>query len=578
MGIKMDPGKKQASRRNPTFRKILFGLAIIFVVMLVKLAILQFWNPAALKEKIAQHTGNKKQDFTHGHITDRNGVVLAVDSILFDVYAHPKKILKRTPEEIAQLLGNVLNKEPSPLLNQLRSGHNTETLVKGVDKVTAKKIQQLNLYGMIDVVRRTTRKYPQGRLASHILGFITEDETVSSGVERSAKPVLREHSDFSITTDRNGNLTRTETLRPEWLINLPKTNDIQLTIDSRIQFAAEEALKKGLMRTHAPRGAAIVLDPTSGELLAFASMPDFEPEQFYKASFASLKNWAITDVYPPGSTFKILTIACGLETGVITPESKILDTGTLMLNHFKISNYDYSKHGAPGEISLEYLFQHSSNIGSLKVSLMMDPQQHWQLLQGFGFGQKTGIDIPGEARGIFHDAAQWDRTTHATIGYGYGLAATPLQMASAVASIANKGIWMTPHVMQHGTPVISRRTVSEKTAHDLTRILQASIANTPKSTVFLPGYSLAGKTGTSRRPSEKGSGYSNQVFTSFVGFFPAEAPKVLVMVVVDSPNIGEAWGSTVAGPIFKEIAQQIIGFMAIQPTLPASHSLSSKQP
>lgn len=368
----------------------------------------------------------------------------------------------------------------------------------------------------------------------------------------------------NIQRTRDGNLINVENVSTEFVTNVPHADDVQLTIDSRIQFVAEAALARGLQRTKAERGAIVVMDPKTGELLAFAVSPDFDPERFRQAKPRALKNWAMSDVYPPGSTFKIITIACGLESGVIDKSSTLFDSGKLTMNNFTIQNYDYNQKGAPGTIDLVHLFLHSSNIGSLKVSLMMDPVIHRDLLIKFGIGQPTGIDIPGESQGLILPVDQWDELTHATIGYGYGLASTPIQMAAAISAIANDGVWVRPHVLID-TPVKKHRVISSKTSKDLTDLLVASIKAQPKSTVALPGIPVAGKTGTSLKPRERGHGYSTDLFTSFVGYYPANDPKALVMVVIDSPRIGNAWGSTVAGPIFHEVALKTAGYLGIKP-------------
>jgi cell division protein FtsI (penicillin-binding protein 3) len=325
---------------------------------------------------------------------------------------------------------------------------------------------------------------------------------------------------------------------------------------------AERELAAGIARSHAKRGTVIMMDPRTGELLAFAVLPTYQPDQFYKASAEELKNWAITDVYPPGSTFKILTVASGLETGVIHKNSRIHDTGRMKIGGWTIQNYDYGKHGAPGMIDLNYLLMHSSNIASAKISLMMPVKKHHEILQRIGIGSRTGIDIPGESAGILLPTKSWDESTHGSIGYGYGMAATPMQMAAAVAAIANGGIWNSPHVMK-GSPVTHRRIFSEKTCSDMRELLTRSIKEAKTSTVRLDGVDVAGKTGTSRKPNAKGTGYSPDVFTSFVGFFPANSPKVLIMVVVDSPRMAESWGSTVAGPIFRNIAQETVSYLGL---------------
>jgi cell division protein FtsI (penicillin-binding protein 3) len=249
----------------------------------------------------------------------------------------------------------------------------------------------------------------------------------------------------------------------------------------------------------------------------------------------------------------------------------------MKIGGWTIQNYDYGKHGAPGMIDLIYLLIHSSNIASAKISLMMPIQAHYDILKRVGIGSKTGIDLPGESAGIILPPKDWDVSTHASIGYGYGMAATPVQMASAVAAIANGGIWNSPHVMK-GSPVTHRRIFSEKTCATMRELLTRSIKEAKTSTVRLEGVDVAGKTGTSRKPNPNGRGYSPNIFTSFVGFFPAENPKVLMMVVVDSPHMAEAWGSTVAGPIFKNIADETVSYLGLNAAKIAHRGASQSSP
>ncbi|HEY9745592.1 MAG TPA: penicillin-binding protein 2, partial [Oculatellaceae cyanobacterium] len=418
----------------------------------------------------------------------------------------------------------------------------------------------------LDFAKKTVRNYPQGNLAAHVLGYVNDGADVSSGVESTAASILKAKPQEleNKFLDGRGNWVNLDNVDPQHMVSLPKAKDVQLTIDSRLQYVAERELAKGLAESKAQRGTVIMMDPRTGEILAFAVLPTYQPETFYKAPAHVLKNWAITDVYPPGSTFKILTVAAGLESGVINANSKILDTGKMKIGGWTITNYDYGKRGAPGMIDLVYLLMHSSNIASAKISLMIPSHQHYEMLRRIGIGHKTGIDLPGESAGIIIPPESWDESTHASIGYGYGMAATPIQMASAVAAIANGGIWNSPHIIKN-SPVTHRRIFSEATCSTLTDILAASIRDAETSTVRIEGMEVAGKTGTSRKPNATGKGYSTDLYTSFVGFFPAQDPKVLIMVVVDSPRVAEAWGSTVAGPIFREIAKETISYLGLKP-------------
>ncbi len=549
------------------FRLLGIVIALILLAVVLRLLDLQVLHASFYQEKARKLRTHGSVLFHRGRILDRNGLVLAQDKILYDVFAHPRYFYKTPPSEIAPKLAPALGLTTAETLRKLTLPFETISLQKNITKRQAHQIQAMKLPG-IETPRKMVRRYSQAHLASHVIGYVNDDASISTGVEKTAEKTLRTLPEMpDMERNGRGDWMNVEALDPKWVINVPQAEDVQLTIDARIQHVSEMALMEGLKQNKAKRGCVLVMAPRTGEILAFAVHPDFNPERFSKTPPASLKNWALTDVYPPGSTFKIITIASGLETGVIHRNSHFHDTGFIKMNGFKIMNYDYAQHGAPGDIDLVYLFQHSSNVGSLLVSLMMSPKEHHQVLRQFGMGQATKIDLPGESVGILHPPEKWDRLTHATIGFGYGLAATPVQMAAAISAIANDGVWVTPHILKNAPHVLKRRAISSKTAHTVTALLAESIETAKTSTVRLDGFRLAGKTGTSRKPNETGRGYSNQVFTSFVGYFPAEDPKVLIMVVVDSPGVGNAWGSTVAGPIFKSIADQIPLYIGLQPEL-----------
>jgi cell division protein FtsI (penicillin-binding protein 3) len=583
--------RAQFSRRR--FRGVLGLLVLVALLILGKLLYIQVIDADHLKRKARLSRNQALTLFNRGRILDRNGSVLAQDTVLYDLFAHPNYFHGVSREDVASVLAPALGANEAQILKKLKAPYTTIGVIKNlrrdqVEKILALRVQRpaldpkthkliLNEQGQplthpvplpgLDFSRKNVRNYPQGNLAAHVLGYVNDEAEVSSGVEASAAEILKKRPiDLSQTVlDGRGNLVDLELIEPSKLVTLPKAEDVRLTIDARLQYVAERELAAGLARSHAKRGTVIMMDPRNGEILAFAVAPSYQPNLFYKAPPEELKNWVLTDVYPPGSTFKILTVASGLETGVIDMNSRILDTGRMTVGGWTIQNYDYGKHGAPGVIDLVYLLIHSSNIASAKISMMMPIPQHYDLLKRIGIGSRTGIDLPGESKGLLIDQDKWrDLSTHASIGYGYGMAATPIQMAAGVAAIANKGIWNTPHLMAE-SPVAHRRIFSPKTCDEMRILLTRSIAEAKTSTVRLDTVEVAGKTGTSRKPNANGRGYSPNVFTSFVGFFPARAPKVLMMVVLDSPQMAEAWGSTVAGPIFKNIAEETVSYLGLGP-------------
>jgi cell division protein FtsI/penicillin-binding protein 2 len=601
-GYHFAPGTRHAKRFLLVYLLfILLGLGI-----LGRLLYLQIWAAPDLAKKALTAHNQTKVLVNRGRILDRNGQVLAQDTLLYDVYFHPKEFKGQTPREIAQALSRIVNEPAADLERKLSQPLSTVWLFKNMPKETLNRIKDIRLaqplidekhnrpvlddegqpvlkkvrINGLDPVKKSVRQYPQGTLAAHLLGYVNDEAEVSSGLEQSARTLLTDRPDTlptSLQVDGAGNPVNVDWQALKTMVQVPRSQDISLTIDSRLQFVAERELKAGIERTQAERGTVIMMDPTTGEILAFAVFPSYNPEKFTEVPQQYLKNWALSDVYPPGSTMKILTVACGLESGVINKSSRILDTGRMKVGGWTIQNYDYHKHPNPGNIDLVYLFQHSSNIASAKIAMMMPKSVHYNLLDRFGMGRKTGIELPGETRGALYKPETWDLSTHATLGYGYGLMATPMQMAAAVAAIANRGIWVTPHLLKSTPikPIVRRRVLSEQTAADLTELLRTSIAAAENSPANIAGLDVAGKTGTSRKPSENGRGYSSDLFTSFVGFFPAQKPRVLTMVVIDSPHSAEAWGSTVAAPIFRAIASETIHYLGLTPAKITTDSLRS---
>ncbi len=504
-----------------------------------------------------------------GEIVDRNGFKLASDKTTFILYAHPM-YYDHTPEELAQILAPYVKIPMSELAKKLgQKDKKIITIKKDLDRRTIREIKKKGLRELSFEVKNT-RVYPQGTLASHILGFYNPNADTAGGVEYKAKEYL-EYVDKTITYEKapNGDIIYNIGVNPEDVSAPAKGKTLTLTIDSAVQHVCEKYLIKAIQKFNAPRAAAIVLDPKTGEILALAVAPNYNPNEFGKYSMQKLKNWAITDVYPPGSTFKIITIACGLMNKKINKSSKINDTGKMKIGWWDVSNSDFKSKGAPGMIDLIYLFEHSSNIGSIKVAQMMSDKEFYDSLRLFNFGEKTGIDLPGESVGLLPSIKNWDVATHAAMGYGYGASTTAIQMVSAVSAVANNGVWVTPHVIKYPKAeeekkIVRKRVMDEQDAKDLTHLLVKSMEN-GKNPAKMNDFYIAAKTGTSRKPNANGTGYSNKLYTSMIGYFPATDPKVVLYVIVDSPNGESVWGSTVAAPIFKEISTEIVRLLNLTP-------------
>ncbi len=546
---------------------------IIIAVLIIHLFILQIFDLRKYRERGRMQRAS--HDFAvRGDIYDRHGIKLATDRIYYNIYARPVDYSKtETPRKIAQLFAPVLNIPEATLYNKLS---NTKIPViavkKDVDRDTAKKLMSIiseNGFRSISLDKKNTREYPQGVFASHVLGFYNFDAGVSNGVELTAKDKLEHAVRATYEKTRDGKIIYKIPTDPVLPTQNPKGQDITLTIDAAIQHVCEKELQKIIHEKEALRGAVIVMNPKNGEILAYAVYPTYDPNKFQKASNTQIKNWTLTDVYPPGSTFKTITVTSAMELGKINENSIIEDTGRMKFGSYTIENYDYRERGAPGKINLIYLFEHSSNIGSVNVGYLMTHKEFYDMLKRFGFGEKSGIDLPGESSGLLASPKYWDKGLHMTMSYGYGTSVSIMQMVSAVSALANNGVRVTPHVIKYSPEEEAEKvkripTVSPETAKTITKLLAISV-NNGKSCIKLDKYNVAAKTGTSRKPLENGRGYSGTMYTSTIGYLPASDPQVLIYVVVDSAQKGPVWGNTVAGPVFHEVAEQTARILDLKP-------------
>jgi cell division protein FtsI/penicillin-binding protein 2 len=369
---------------------------------------------------------------------------------------------------------------------------------------------------------------------------------------------------------------------PVWDITPPLGQHVELTIDNYLQHLAEKELIAMAQHARALKGTAIIADPTNGEILAWANYPSYDPNEYSKYSFEVTKNWSMVDVYQPGSTFKILTLASALDLGTIKPNSVFYDAGSLKVGNRTVHNHD----GAHGTLDLLHIFIHSSNVAAAQVAMTMTPRQFFSKLKEFGVGNPTGIELPGESSGLLLDGKYWRPIDSATTGFGQGaVAVTPLQLVAAVGTIANDGIWIEPHIIRRiydpKTGVTEKWTepkkhevVSPTTARLVRTLLAENISQGTQVAGKVPGYRVAGKTGTAQKAIVGGRGYqAGQTIASFIGFLPADNPRLLCLVVIDSPQTDGRWGNTVAGPVFNAIAMEAARYSGIPP----GQNLETKQ-
>ena len=540
----------------------IFAVGLIIHLFLIQVIDTKHLRLKAKKQRLAQSF------VLRGDIYDRNGIKLASDKVLFDVYARTPDY-EHTPEELANMLAPILKMPKSTLVQKLKRKDIMISLKKNVDRSTRDEIAKLHLRE-IPLDKKSIRVYPQGSLAAHVLGYYNFDADIAAGVELTAKNQLElVDSNVSVEKTPKGDIIYGFNTDPLATTRPVKGKDVTLTIDTAIQHVCEQELYKVIFKTKALRGTVIVVNPKNGEILAYAVYPYYDPNNFKKATYNQIKNWTLTDVFPPGSTFKVLTVASAMELGKINANTKINDTGKIKVGWWDIENYDYKKRPNPGMISLEYLFEHSSNVGSVRVAQTMTSKEFYDILKKFGIGTITGIDLPGESRGIMKPANKWDTSDHASMGYGYGASVTAIQMIAAVSAIANNGVRVTPHIIKYSpeeaaNKVHSTQVLKPETAKAVTQILTNSI-NQGKSQIKMDRFNVAAKTGTSKKPKEDGSGYTSKYYTSIVGYLPSSDPQVLIYVMVDSAQGGNVWGSTIAAPIFKEISSQVARIMNLKP-------------
>lgn len=544
-----------------------FVLAL-FCISIIYLFLLQIVDIRHYKVR-ANNQRYSKNFIYRGQIVDRNGLRLASDQTSYNLYAH-REYFDHKPSELAQILAPVIGISKANIEKTINRGSTVILLKKDIDRKTAEQIKKLGLREL-SLDKKNDRVYPQDELAAHIIGYYNPEAGTSSGVEYTARKALEDvGEDVKIQRTPRGDIIYDAKTDPISAATPRVGKTVTLTIDSAIQHVCERELLNMITLKQASRGAVIVMNPKNGEILGYAVYPRYNPNNYKKTEAIRLKNWTLTDVYPPGSTFKTLTVAAGIESGKIKPWSKVLDTGKMQLGNWTITNYDYNKHPNPGMISLVYLLEHSSNVGSANIALMMNPVEFYTILSKLGIGQKSGIDLAGESSGLLPKPYKWDKSRQATMGYGYGASVTAIQMISAVSALANNGVRVTPHVIKYSPEEEKEKikyvqAVSPETAQIVTQLLAKSVSNS-KSYINLDKYSVAGKTGTSKKPMENKKGYSDALYASVIGYLPANNPQILIYVVVDSASAGgPVWGNTVAAPIFKEVALQVARILNIPP-------------
>jgi cell division protein FtsI (penicillin-binding protein 3) len=519
-----------------------------------------------------QHTHDVNLASVRGEIVDRNGRELAVSVDAASIYAQPSDYTMK-PEAIAERLAPVLN-QPLDQVRQEVAGSHWHWIVRQQEESIGHAVRAMKIPG-IGVVRESKRLYPKGTLGATLLGFVGADNQGLAGIEHDFdKVLLGKARKLEVQVDAHGREILREGGSPLRSIQTDGAR-VVLTLDETIQHIAQRELAASLERLQAKRGAVLVMNPENGDILAYALMPTYDPNQYKGLAWESIKNWVANDVYEPGSTMKVFTIASALDAGRITPATRFDCPPT-----YSLAGHTISDHEAPAGIrhlSPEDILQVSSNVGALQVGLRMPDTVHRDHLVRFGFGSVTGSGIHGESKGLL-SPIPWPAVRQGSISFGYGISVTPLQILAAASAIADDGRRHVPrlidrvdapdgHLLQAFPPATPSQVVSPQVARTVRQMLQSVVERGTGTAARVPGYNVAGKTGTANK--SQGGGYSSNVIASFLGFVPAEKPKLVILALIDSPQNAHFAAST-AAPLFQAVAGETLRYLGVPPTVPTT--------
>lgn len=605
---------------NNQVRIVLVWALLVLVLMAIagRLAWLQIAQGEALHGLAAQQRLAPPIERQVRHtIVDSQGNVIAVDRVVYTLYAHPR-LFKLPIQDVATALSPLLETPVSTLVGQLSRQPTGIRVVDGLPEETVDHIRALRLDGL-ELDPQQQRFYPQQDLFAPIVGFVNLDGQPQAGLEIAYQDQLTlapavdqpsrdlsapseaapaaaiygppvEASTPNVSVDPNAVYgpeypagedtsadgdadTTTAPLTPWEEENL----SLRLTLDSRLQRTAQQELEAAVKRHSAKGGAVMVMDAHSGEMLALASLPTYDPNQYFKANLSDLRNWAISDLYEPGSTFKPINIAIALEAGIITPDEMVNDSGQMQFGEWKIRNHDYDTVGGRGPISVTDVLKYSSNVGMVRIMQKMPAADYFDWLQRLSLDKPTGIDLPAEAAGQIKDREQFvrSRVEPATTAFGQGFSMTPIKMLQLQAVLANGGKLVTPHVVSgmvtgEGRTVwtpdrpVGKAIFSPQTVQQVLTMMEAVVDTGTGNPAKLPGYRIGGKTGTAQKAAS--GGYGRGRITSFVAILPINAPRYVVLAVIDEPQGENAYGSTVAAPLVKKITEALVVLEGVPPT------------
>ncbi len=568
---------------------IMLAPCVMMIFVLLATAYLQLIRGGFMLEKAEGQMAVKAKVISpRGTIVDTNGQCLAVSSIVKSLYVNPSavpdkpeywpkgKMPKRNPAQVAADKFSPILEIPAAKLYKMFTRPNTKFfwVKRTLEPQDSERIEQIikkeRLNGF-HFLRESKRYYPQNQLGAQILGFVGTDDKGLEGIERSQDKYVRgQISQAWMYYDGKGNKVGDSALNP---VEAPKMNELQLTIDSRMQFILEQGLEEAMESTHAIGAAAILMDPNTGAILGMASRPTFNPNEFGKSTSSNWSNRAVTSLYEPGSVFKPIIACAGLMEGVITPNTPFDDEGTYNAGGRIVKNWNGK---GMGQVTYTDVLKYSINTGMVDLGLKLGGKKMNEYARAFGFGKPTGSDVSGEASGILYNPKYMVPSDAASMSIGQGIAVTPLQMINAISAIANGGELLRPYIVKKivapdGTVIkenkreVVRRVISPEVASQMRTMMEQVVSGGGGTKAQIKGYEIAGKTGTAEKLSPTGGYAKGKYIASFVGFVPADKPRYAMLILIDTPQ-GTIYGGQISAPIFRDTLQQILVAEGVQPS------------
>ncbi len=561
------------------FGAFLLVWAVIIVARLIVLQVLHYGEWVQRAQRQQQRTVEISPQ--RGIIYDRKGQELAMTVQVDSVFAVPSEVPDQ--KNAAELLAGLVGEDADSILERMQSQKNFAWIARKVDSDTAERIKALGLKG-IYFQKELKRFYPGKKLAAQVLGYVGMEDTGLAGIE---------HLYQSQLNGVKGRVVITMDARRKWFGHMehppePGSN-VVLTIDGNIQFIAEKELEQAMQETQAVSGTVVVQNPRTGEILALANAPSFNPNLSREITPDKLKNHAVSDVYEPGSVFKTVTYSSVFEEKLAKPEEVInCDPGYIVVGGIRIRDSHHI-----GTVTLERAYAESSDVGAVKMALRLGPDRFYKHMQEYGFGQLTNVELPGETRGLVRNPTRWAASSIGSMAIGQEVGVTPLQVVSMMSSIANDGLYSLPRIVAGVTPPnegyqriefhpqAQRRVLSSYTAAIMRRLTEEVVLEGTARRAILDGYTSAGKTGTAQKIDPRTHAYSKTDYVaSFVGFAPVNNPAITIAVILDSPR-GLHQGGQVSAPVFKRVAEQVLAYYGVPHDVepkngPARHLLAAR--